>query len=122
MGTFYALISIGGLFSLGAATQDDENSKTYMDIGKNLTNTCHESYIRTATRLGPEAFRLVLAPKFELFFRCNGCRCHSDKFLKKNTKIKLINIWSPNKQIQRRCRSQSTPLPREILHSKTGNV
>lgn len=49
----------GGLFSLGATTQADDNSKTYMDIGKNLTNTCHESYIRTATRLGPEAFRFV---------------------------------------------------------------
>lgn len=28
-----------------------------MNIGKNITNTCHESYIRTATHLGPEVFR-----------------------------------------------------------------
>lgn len=52
-------MSTGGLFALGASTQDDENTKTYMDIGKNITNTCHESYIRTNTRLGPEAFRFV---------------------------------------------------------------
>lgn len=28
-----------------------------MEIGEGLTNTCHESYIRTYTRLGPESFR-----------------------------------------------------------------
>lgn len=28
-----------------------------MNIGKSITNTCHESYIRTATHLGPEVFR-----------------------------------------------------------------
>lgn len=28
-----------------------------MNIGKGITNTCHESYILTATHLGPEAFR-----------------------------------------------------------------
>lgn len=50
-------IKSGGLFALGAATQQDQNSERYMDIGKGITNTCHESYIRTATRLGPEAFR-----------------------------------------------------------------
>lgn len=26
-------------------------------MGEGLTNTCHESYVRTYTRLGPEAFR-----------------------------------------------------------------
>lgn len=48
---------LGGLFALGAATQQDQNSERFMEIGKGITNTCHESYIRTATRLGPEAFR-----------------------------------------------------------------
>lgn len=28
-----------------------------MEIGEGLTSTCHESYVRTYTRLGPEAFR-----------------------------------------------------------------
>lgn len=58
-------MSAGGLFALGAATQDDENTKAYMDIGKNITNTCHESYIRTNTHLGPEAFRFVLLETIE---------------------------------------------------------
>lgn len=47
----------GGLFALGAQTQQDENSAKYMEIGEGITNTCHESYIRTETHLGPEAFR-----------------------------------------------------------------
>lgn len=45
---------------MGAATQQDANSEKYMNIGKGITNTCHESYIRTATHLGPEAFRFVI--------------------------------------------------------------
>lgn len=46
----------GGMFALGASTLNDENSENYMKIGKGITNTCHESYIRTPTHLGPEAF------------------------------------------------------------------
>lgn len=47
----------GGMFALGAQTLQNENSKRYMEIGAGITNTCHESYIRTPTHLGPEAFR-----------------------------------------------------------------
>lgn len=32
-----------------------------MEIGAGITNTCHESYIRTPTHLGPEAFRFTEA-------------------------------------------------------------
>ncbi|XP_037040353.1 mannosyl-oligosaccharide alpha-1,2-mannosidase IA-like [Bradysia coprophila] len=46
----------GGMFALGASTQNDENSENHMKIGEGITNTCHESYVRTATHLGPEAF------------------------------------------------------------------
>jgi mannosyl-oligosaccharide alpha-1,2-mannosidase len=28
-----------------------------MEVGKGITNTCHESYDRADTKLGPEAFR-----------------------------------------------------------------
>lgn len=47
----------GGLFALGANTRQNEHSERFMEVGKGLTNTCHESYIRTPTKLGPEAFR-----------------------------------------------------------------
>jgi mannosyl-oligosaccharide alpha-1,2-mannosidase len=30
-----------------------------MEVAEGITNTCHESYIRTYTRLGPESFRWV---------------------------------------------------------------
>lgn len=49
--------NVGGLFALGAQTLQNENSKRYMEVGAGITNTCHESYIRTPTHLGPEAFR-----------------------------------------------------------------
>lgn len=47
----------GGLFGLGGTTLNNQFSEKYLEIGEGLTNTCHESYIRSYTRLGPEAFR-----------------------------------------------------------------
>ena len=29
----------------------------WLEVGKGITNTCHESYDRSDTKLGPEAFR-----------------------------------------------------------------
>ncbi|XP_063703340.1 mannosyl-oligosaccharide alpha-1,2-mannosidase IA [Culicoides brevitarsis] len=49
----------GGLFGLAANTLDNELSPKYMEVARGLTNTCHESYIRTATHLGPESFRFT---------------------------------------------------------------
>lgn len=34
-------------------------SDKYMEIAKKLTHTCHESYNRSATKLGPESFRFT---------------------------------------------------------------
>lgn len=51
----------GGMLALGAIhdptsslTQTTENNRAsrHMKIAEGITNTCHESYIRTATRLG----------------------------------------------------------------------
>lgn len=47
----------GGLFALASTTLENNYSNQYMDIGKGLTSTCHESYIRSHTHLGPESFR-----------------------------------------------------------------
>lgn len=49
----------GGLFGLGAHTRQNQYSEKFMEIGKGITNTCHESYIRSPTKLGPEAFRFT---------------------------------------------------------------
>jgi mannosyl-oligosaccharide alpha-1,2-mannosidase len=53
----------GGMFALGSFTDPknpaDGNHDRDMEIGQNFTNTCHESYIRSATRIGPETFRFT---------------------------------------------------------------
>lgn len=51
--------SVGGMFALGAKTLENELSDKYMNIAAGLTNTCHESYDRSATKLGPEAFHFI---------------------------------------------------------------
>lgn len=47
-----------GMFGLGAKTNahDEKNSEKYLKLGGDLANTCHESYVRTATKIGPEVF------------------------------------------------------------------
>lgn len=44
---------------LGAKTLKNELSDRYMEVAKGITKTCHESYDRSATKLGPEAFRFT---------------------------------------------------------------
>lgn len=53
----------GGLFALGSASDPARAQKgsedKFMTLGKGIGNTCHESYIRTATSIGPESFRFT---------------------------------------------------------------
>ncbi|XP_014244407.1 mannosyl-oligosaccharide alpha-1,2-mannosidase IA-like isoform X2 [Cimex lectularius] len=49
----------GGLLALGAQTRRNSNSERHMEIAKGITRTCHESYIRTNTKLGPESFKFT---------------------------------------------------------------
>ncbi|KAI6379443.1 hypothetical protein MCOR25_002026 [Pyricularia grisea] len=44
----------GGNFILGGLTLQNQK---YIDFGLALTNACHETYIQTATGIGPEVFR-----------------------------------------------------------------
>jgi mannosyl-oligosaccharide alpha-1,2-mannosidase len=46
-----------GMYGLAAHEEKDQNSARWMEIAKGITNTCHESYDRSDTKLGPEAFR-----------------------------------------------------------------
>jgi len=50
-----------GMYGLAAHEEKDENSGRWMAIAKGITNTCHESYDRSDTKLGPEAFRFTEA-------------------------------------------------------------
>ncbi|CRK87432.1 CLUMA_CG001233, isoform B [Clunio marinus] len=47
----------GGLFGLGSRTLQNQYTDRYMEVAEGITNTCHESYIRSFTKLGPESFR-----------------------------------------------------------------
>jgi len=46
-----------GMYGLAAHEEKDANSDRWMEVAKGIINTCHESYDRTDTKLGPEAFR-----------------------------------------------------------------
>lgn len=47
----------GGLFAIGSEYMPGDRKNYFLQLGKDITNTCHESYDRTATKLGPESFR-----------------------------------------------------------------
>lgn len=47
------------MFALGAKANENDVSSQYMDLAAELTNTCHESYARSTTKLGPEAFHFI---------------------------------------------------------------
>ncbi|NWS11144.1 MA1C1 mannosidase, partial [Pachyramphus minor] len=47
----------GGMIALGAEDAGEERRQRHMDLAAEITNTCHESYARSDTKLGPEAFR-----------------------------------------------------------------
>lgn len=48
------------MFALASTTLDNSLAERYMDVAHKLTNTCHESYARSDTKLGPEAFRYFI--------------------------------------------------------------
>ena len=44
----------GGMYGLAAVEEDDANSARWLELGEEITKTCHESYDRSNTKLGPE--------------------------------------------------------------------
>uniref|UniRef100_A0A671K262 alpha-1,2-Mannosidase n=1 Tax=Sinocyclocheilus anshuiensis TaxID=1608454 RepID=A0A671K262_9TELE len=47
----------GGMIGIGADDGPAGQRQHYLDLAAEITHTCHESYSRSATKLGPEAFR-----------------------------------------------------------------
>ena len=47
----------GGMLALGGKHLEEPYKTKHRDLGVAITHTCHESYDRTNTKLGPEAFR-----------------------------------------------------------------
>uniref|UniRef100_T1JAS7 alpha-1,2-Mannosidase n=1 Tax=Strigamia maritima TaxID=126957 RepID=T1JAS7_STRMM len=50
---------IGGLLALGAKTLQNDKSEELLQLAHDVTRTCYESYARSETKLGPEAFRFT---------------------------------------------------------------
>uniref|UniRef100_A0A915AN77 alpha-1,2-Mannosidase n=1 Tax=Parascaris univalens TaxID=6257 RepID=A0A915AN77_PARUN len=51
---------IGGLFALQSMNEDSlEQRDKALNLAKQIGNTCHESYIRSAVGIGPESFRFT---------------------------------------------------------------
>ncbi|XP_069827824.1 mannosyl-oligosaccharide 1,2-alpha-mannosidase IA-like isoform X1 [Dendropsophus ebraccatus] len=46
-----------GMLALGANDAPDTKKDHFMELAAEIANTCHESYVRTDTKLGPEVFR-----------------------------------------------------------------
>ena len=46
------------MYGLAAHEEKDENSARWMEIAKGITNTCHESYDRSDTKLGKNQLRI----------------------------------------------------------------
>ncbi|XP_054427732.1 mannosyl-oligosaccharide 1,2-alpha-mannosidase IC [Pteronotus mesoamericanus] len=46
----------GGMIALGAEDAEEEKRAHYRELAAQITKTCHESYDRSDTKLGPEAF------------------------------------------------------------------
>ena len=61
MWSLFLIPILGGLYGLSSHTLGDGHSmkNKYMDVAEGITNTCHESYDRTETKLGPESFRFT---------------------------------------------------------------
>lgn len=47
------------MYALGAQKIHDDKYTSHMNIAAELANTCHESYVRSNTGLGPESFRFT---------------------------------------------------------------
>ena len=51
---------IGGMFGLTAANTNVTSTKAhYFKLAADISYTCHESYVRSATGIGPESFRFT---------------------------------------------------------------
>ena len=104
----------GGMFSLGALDITDERRKNYFFyLGANITDTCYESYRRTATHIGPEAFyftereEAVALNNFEKYYILRPEVVESYFYLWRLTKDQRFRdyAWSATQAIARHCRT-----------------
>ena len=104
----------GGMFALGSLELTGDRKKDYfLKLGANITDTCHESYRRTATGLGPETFyftereEAVALNNFEEFYILRPEVVESYFYLWRLTKDQRFRdyAWSATQAIARHCRT-----------------
>lgn len=49
----------GGLYGMASRYLNGQNNNKFMKVATGITKTCHESYNRSMTGLGPEIFKWV---------------------------------------------------------------
>ncbi|CAO1415543.1 unnamed protein product, partial [Diamesa serratosioi] len=47
----------GGMYGMASIYLNKRNTNKFMKVAKGITRTCHESYVRSKTGLGPEIFK-----------------------------------------------------------------
>lgn len=84
----------GGMFALGGQSLNVPEKEHYTELGAEITNTCHESYSRTPTNIGPESFRFTenieaKAVRYKVFF----CfRTYKDIFVLGKMRSIIFNV------------------------------
>jgi mannosyl-oligosaccharide alpha-1,2-mannosidase len=106
---------VGGLYALTYLQVDSlssEEKNKYKELAIEITNTCHESYIRTPTRLGPEAFTLNDNQEFTVADRYYILRpevIESYFYLWRMTKDQKYRDWAWDavEAIEKHCKTDS---------------
>ena len=106
----------GGMFALGSMGQESQRtSNWFLSLATYLTNTCHESYIRTATHLGPEIFHFthdfegIGLQKDHMSYRLRGDVVESYFYLWRLTHDQRYRdyAWDVVQAIDKYCRTDS---------------
>lgn len=105
----------GGMFALTAMAVDTltiAQKEKYEELAKGITNTCHESYVRMPTHIGPESFNMDPGAEFNPMDRYYILRpetVESYFYLWRMTKDEKYRDWAWDavEAIEKHCRTEN---------------
>ena len=103
----------GGMFALTSMyvdTLSKSERDEYTELAKGITNTCHESYIRMPTRIGPEAFSTQNGPNaMDRYYILRPEVIESYFYLWRMTKEEKYRDWAWDavEAIEKHCRTEN---------------
>ena len=106
----------GGMFAIGGQSLADSHKRAhYLELAANITKTCYESYARTATKIGSEAFyftetsEAVALNNFEKYYILRPEVIESYFYLWRLTHEQKYRdyAWSAAQAIGRYCRTEN---------------